>query len=316
MRRLHLPPLLALLATSACELEKVTLVQSEDVVVAEVYVQAFPLRAGNRVAAFLHRTLATQAPVSLPVPGASVVITRSDGLSLELGEAPLSECVTSTPVEGTGTCYWAAPGFASRIQPGDSLELRIDLPDGGVLRSATVVPGDFVVQTSPHGNSCALAPLTSLEVAWTPSSGAWAYLNETYIAGLRDALAPKGIEVQEDPLYLLGLSVGAQDTTVVFPKEFGVFDRFSLDQDVALALQDGLPDGTEAAVTITAANRNYVNWIRGGNFNPSGVVRVPSIEGDGTGVFGATVSRDFHIVSNADGTLNGYPLPLCTGSGG
>ena len=52
---------------------------------------------------------------------------------------------------------------------------------------------------------------------------------------LTEALAPQGIAVEEDPLYLLGISVSEEDTTVVFPTEFGVFDRFDLDRDLALA---------------------------------------------------------------------------------
>jgi hypothetical protein len=46
-----------------------------------------------------------------------------------------------------------------------------------------------------------------------------------------------------------------------------------------------------ADVTIAAADRNYVNWERGGNFNPSGLIRVASIRGDGTGTFGSMVTH-------------------------
>ncbi|NIR36178.1 MAG: hypothetical protein GWN02_08535, partial [Gemmatimonadetes bacterium] len=97
--------------------------------------------------------------------------------------------------------------------------------------------------------------------------------------------------MEDDPLYLLGLSVSVADTTITFPSEFGVFNRLDLDQDVAVRLQRGLPAGVSAEVTITAVDRNYVNWARGGSFNPSGQVRVPSLRGDGTGVFGSTVGR-------------------------
>lgn len=41
---------------------------------------------------------------------------------------------------------------------------------------------------------------------------------------------------------------------------------------------------------IAAGDRNYVNWLRGGRFNPSGMIRVPSVHGDGTGVFGSVAS--------------------------
>lgn len=48
---------------------------------------------------------------------------------------------------------------------------------------------------------------------------------------------------------------------------------------------------------MAAGDRNYVNWVRGGNFNPSGQVRVPSIVGDGTGVFASLVSRERILVT-------------------
>ena len=114
-------------------------------------------------------------------------------------------------------------------------------------------------------------------------------------------------EEDNDPLHLLGLSISDQDTTTVFPSEFGVFDRFDLDHDLATRLQEGLPDSTTAEVSITAVEGNYVNWARGGNFNPSGQVRVPSLRGDGTGVFAATVSRRFVVVSSDQAIPAGLP---------
>ncbi|HKJ01273.1 MAG TPA: hypothetical protein VJ997_02425, partial [Longimicrobiales bacterium] len=201
---------------------------------------------------------------------------------------------------------WAAPELAARLQPGDALEARVELPGGGLLRGATTIPGSFALLSVPSDAYCTASPSTTFEVRWTRSPGAWAYVNETFISGLRAALEPEGIEVDEDPLFLLGLSVSAADTTIAFPSEFGVFDRFDLNQDLALALQRGLPLGTDARVTITAGERNFVNWIRGGNFNPSGQVKIPSLRGDGTGVFAATVSRSFHVLVVPGGVAGGF----------
>ena len=301
---------LAVLAavSAGCELEEITLVESEDVVVAEVYVQVSATRSGDsRVTAWLHRTLDAGAPSSRPVPGADVLVTDEHGFSLELAEAEERTCVSATPVEGTGTCYSTTADFAGRIRPGDALEVEITLPGGGVLRGSSTVPGEFRLVTPAGEGTCTVQPLSPLEVRWTGSAGAWAYVNETLISGLRAALEPKGIEVEKDPLYLLGLSVSSSDTTIVLPGEFGVFERFDLAQALALALQDGLPESTEARVTITAADRNYVNWLRGGNFNPSGPVRIPSLRGDGTGVFATSVSRSFTA------TVGGAGAPPCAG---
>ncbi|HAW90536.1 MAG TPA: hypothetical protein DCX61_07725, partial [Gemmatimonadetes bacterium] len=59
-----------------------------------------------------------------------------------------------------------------------------------------------------------------------------------------------------------------------------------------------------------AVEGNFVNWQRGGNFNPSGQVRVPSLRGDGTGVFGAAVNRGFDVVSSDQASaLPDCPIP-------
>ena len=243
----------------------------------------------------------------LPVPGAQIAIRREDGRVLELAETDQDRCVETLPIGGDGTCYWAVPEAAQWLRPGDRLEVEILLPGGGILEGVTAIPGDFRLAGLPHLAECRLPPDTQLELRWSPSEGAWAYVNETTIAGLDVALAPEGIEA-ESPLYLLGLSVSAADTSIVFPGEFGVFNRFELEQDLALRLQRGLPVGTSADVSITATDRNYVNWVRGGNFNPSGQVRIPSLRGDGTGVFASVLVRRWSIL--VDGAV-GSTVPDC-----
>jgi hypothetical protein len=46
--------------------------------------------------------------------------------------------------------------------------------------------------------------------------------------------------------------------------------------------------------------------VRGGNFNPSGAVRVSSLRGAATGVFGATVIREVTVASAAS-PIGGIP---------
>ncbi len=298
-----------------CALEEVTIVDVEDVVVAEVNVQIGEgLFGANRVTAFLHRTIGGAGAGFHTVPGARIIITREGGASVELAETAIERCVTETPEDGMGSCYWMSPSVAATFHPGERLQLRIDLASGGTLTSATTVPGDFAILGVAEGGQCLLPPNTPLTVYWTPSEGTWAYVNETEIVGIRDALAPLGIEVEHDPLQLLGLSISASDTTIVFPGEFGIFSRFELDQALATSLQDGLPPGTRAPVMISATDRNYVNWVRGGNFNPSGVVRVPSVGGDGTGVFASTVTRTFEVVVNPDPAGGLFTAPACPSS--
>jgi hypothetical protein len=292
--------MIVLLGLGGCTLQEITIVEVEDVVVAEVHVQIGEgLFAGDRVTAFLHRTVGGVGAGFHPVPGAKIVITRQGGASVELAETAIERCVTVTPKGGTGTCYWVAPTASAVFGPGDHLQLRVDLASGGVLTSATVVPGDFAILGITEGAQCLLPASTPLTIRWSASEGTWAYVNETVIVGIKDAFAPLGIDVKSDTLELLGLSISASDTTIVFPGEFGIFSRFELDQELATSLQDGLPAGVRAPVMISATDRNYVNWVRGGNFNPSGQVRVPSVRGDGTGVFASSVTRTFEVVVSA-----------------
>jgi hypothetical protein len=302
------------LAASGCELREVAITEPERAVVAETYVwiglkQMTALPRGteatpfNRAAVFLHETL-DAAGEAEPVRGARVRITRvGDGLVVDVPESRigLGSCMLTYPADSTGTCYVTAsdqPGV-DRIMPGDRLGLTIDLPDGGRLVSETVVPGRFELRGVSDGGQCTIAPLTGTGIEWSRSGGAWAYISDTSISGLRRTFDAEEVS---DPLYLWGLSVSALDTAIVFPREFGVFARGELDRDVSILLQRGLPDSTSALVTVAAVDRNWVNWARGGNFNPSGQVRVPSVRGDGTGVFGSAVVRSFRVLSRSQGS--------------
>lgn len=314
-RRIEATVTLLCLAVGGCSLQEITIVDVEDVVVAEVYVQIGEgFLGGDRVTAFLHRTVGGSGSGFHPVPGAKIVISQDRGPSVELAETAIERCVSSTPEGGTGSCYWMAPAASVGFRPGDHLRLRIDLTSGGVLTSSTIVPGDFAVLGIAEGVQCLLAPSTPFTVRWTGSEGTWAYVNETLILGMKNAFLPLGIEVESDTLELLGLSISASDTTIVFPGEFGIFTRFDLDQDLATSLQTGLPPGTRAPVTISATDRNYVNWVRGGTFNPSGQVRIPSVSGDGTGVFASTVTRTFEVVVNPAPLGGSVSTPACPAS--
>jgi hypothetical protein len=292
-------------AAAACELQEVTVVDYTDVVVGEVYVMLGADPQEHTVRAFLHGTAAGGEPDAETFDDATVRITRP-GLVLDLTLGPIASCVDSVAQDATGSCFEDG-GLASSLAPEDALDLTIDLADGRRLLGALTIPGDFQLDGIPP--TCRMPPDTLLDLRWTRSAGAWAYVNETSIDGLRDALAGEGIEVEEDPLHLLGLSISAADTNMVFPSEFGIFDRFDLDQGLAVRLQRGLPEGTAALVTVAAVERNYVNWARGGNFNPSGQVRVASLRGDGTGVFGAAVVRTFSVLAtDASGAPPDCPL--------
>jgi hypothetical protein len=273
------------LGVAGCALEKVELAAPEDVIVAEVI-----LRAGDTTQlAWLHRTRGVNGDPT--VPNAIVEVRGPAGVA-RFGPADDTICVTRRS-DTPGSCY-ATAANALVVTPGQTYQLTIRV-GGDVLTGTTTVPQDFTVQR-PSVATCLLPPFTNLELVWRASPNAWVYASEANLRGIQDALRTHGVTVDRDPLRLFGLSISSADTTLAFPKEFGLFDRFDEDLTEALAfMQRGLPPGVVTDVIIAAADRNYVNWERGGNFNPSGQVRVPSIRGAGSGVFGSLVPRSFRI---------------------
>lgn len=291
-----------------CELEEVSLTEPENVIVAEVY-----LKVGDgedELSAFLQSTLGSASGTDLLQ--AVVEVEAPDGAIIPLIRGERGDCLTPEILDDVdGVCFVVPDGVEGILAPGDRAEVQITLPDGRNIYGGLLLPGGFSLLQPAVDWVCALPPGQPLELIWGPSSEAWAYAGETLIWGLRDALSPLGIEVEEDSLSLVGLSISEADTTMVFPGEFGVFDRFDLDYELALALQKGLPLGAQAEVAIAALDRNYVNWVRGGNFNPSGAVRIPSLRGDGTGVFGGVVRRVIRVV----GAEPGGGIPSCLPGG-
>ena len=281
---------------SACEIEEITLAGSADVVVAEAYLASDV--SGTYGIAWIHRTLG-HAGSTEDVPFADVFLraeSRASTVRLRLDEAKV--CAgDELPEDFPGSCYFAGPLDPHYFGPGALVEAIIRLPDGGRIAGQTRVPGDYELISPRIGRNrmCSVEPAERLDLEWTRAQGAWAYISETQIINLTAALEDTNIEVEEDPLLLVGLSVSETDTTIVFPSEFGLFDRVNLGRDLALVLQEGLPFGTQAEVVIAAADRNYVNWVRRGAFNPSGIVRIPSLYGDGTGVFGSVVRQRFTV---------------------
>lgn len=302
-------PALAVLAFAGCELTEVTVAEPEPIVVAEAYLRAGAVQ--QRV--FLHRTTVGDT-VGGPVIGATVEITDEDGRTLRLRETDIEACLDDLPPDdaaaGMGTCYASLLSFSNvnyDITPGERYTLRVELPDGDVLEGVTRVPGPFDL-IRPATTSCTLPPNTTVGLQWTSAEGASLYVAELRVHGLRDALAELGIEFDQDTLRIIGLAASRTDTTIVLPTEFGVFDRFDLPRDVSLALGGGLPAGTAGEVSVAAVDRNYVNWVRGGVFHPSGSVRISSIRGAGEGVLASLVPHRFEFTV-------GDPVegPLCGG---
>jgi len=291
---------------SGCEIATVEVAVPADIVVAESYLR--PELARQEV--FLYRTT-PGADSTVRVTGAEVRVRDEAGVELIFfpGFNPTvrQQCAyyTHVPEGDGGSCYTSIP-VPDFVRPGGTYWLEVTLQDGRRLTSRTTVPGDFEV-TLPGAAACIVEPASSFRLVWTQSEEARAYQTVANFRDLAKGLAELGVSEPPNELELVGLSVGGADTTIVFPGEFGVFDRFTVERDLLLALQVGLPSGARAEIIVAAGDQNYVNWVRGGNFNPSGQVRVPSISDDGTGVFGSIVVRRRHLLTRDDGS----GLPNC-----
>ncbi|HEX6748870.1 MAG TPA: hypothetical protein VF092_16345 [Longimicrobium sp.] len=312
MKRAAAAATLAMVAAS-CDLAEVTTEPGDDVVVVEAVLRTdFPWQQ-----VLLHRAI--QGRFAGPVPGATVVVTGPDGAEHRLVERT-SDCFRVDPAYARsdslrvdGSCYTSGGTDTSWVRPGATYDLRVETPRGEVIRGRTHVPGDFV-PSIPMSSSvgrfrtCSLAPESTLDVVWTRSPGAASYVGDLRVLGLRNAFRDSGFDVPE-PLELRGLSVSETDTTLVLPTEFGLFERLELDTELLAAISHGFPEGVAADFILAAVDLNWVNSVRGGNFNPSGQIRISTVVGDGVGVFGSmTVKRTFIFVQQQSG------VPRCPGA--
>lgn len=304
---------LAACALAGCELAEVTVPAGDDLLVVESIVRALP-SSPQRV--LLHRTL--DGRTVRGEPGASVTLVGADGREVRLDEVAAEACYSpgrlSDSVRLEASCYLTSAGADVGTGPGEALELRVLTRDGLRVRGRTTVPGAFewrglpdsVLSDDGRSGACRLPPDTPLPLLWTRASGAGAYVIDMKIHGLQAALAGQGIDEIPEPLKLLGVSVSEADTTIVAPTEIGAFDRFSLDSRLLAAIRDGFPAGVRVELTVAALDRNAVNAVRGGIFNPSGLVRISSVVGDGVGYFGSMVPRSLTV--NVDDSVG---LPAC-----
>lgn len=301
---------LLLLVTLSCRIGEVTATEGGDLLVVEGHLQA----RGQRQAVLLHRSL--RGGVVRGEPGALVTITGPEGTSVQLEESPAQLCGDpaspdlNDALQVEATCYATATADDLPVRPGASYELEIISVRGERVRGRTTMPGEFAgrrpsITASNSLPGCSLPPRTNLELVWSVSEGAWSYLATLEVSGMKSALEGTGIEAPER-FEVTGLAVSQTDTTLVLPAEFGLFELANLDTDLLVYLQGGFPGGVSARLRLSALDRNYVNAVRGGPFNPSGPIRISSVVGDGVGVFGSYVPLDLFIVVEENS-----PLPRC-----
>lgn len=298
---------------AGCTLAEVTTAEAEDVLVVEAILNAG--KPAQRI--LLHRSLSEQGERG--ESGAQVSVFAPGGREIAFAEVNPNACVPGGEVQSPGeavplpgdsfSCYASPPDAAGFVLPGESYELEVLTRAGERARARTRVPGAFEMREPSRGaaHACALPPDTPLPLVWTRSEGAWSYLAELSITGLASALpAPAGSPIP-DTVRLTGLSISESDTTMVMPGDFGIFQRTEFDSSLLLQISRGLPEGVAARLVLAAVDRNYVNAVRGGVFNPSGRVRISSVTGSGVGVFGSVVPLTLLI----DVRREGSPYPPC-----
>ncbi len=274
---------------------------------------AEPTRIGTRAVALVSEAW---QQVLREVPGASVRITGASGRSLSLVEEedPLGACTVlrreSYTVDGQlrpiGSCHTATAASAV-FAPGELLTLAVTTPDGAVLEGTSRMPDAFVPRgLSVEDGRCRVEPGTAYRFAWSPVDGAWAHVGEAEVTGLSPSLWSSS-----DPLYLpvTVLGRGREVTDMVFPTDF-LLELLSDVDNVELhrTLDAGLPGGARAEVTIAALDRNWANWIREGRLNINGETVIPSVFGDGTGMFGTAVRWKVSVESRAADEAGDTPL--------
>jgi hypothetical protein len=282
--------LLCACLAAGCDLAEVATAPGEDVIVVEGV-----LRTDQETQqVLLHRTV--DGALAGGVEGADVTVTGAAGDVHKLVPGG-SDCyqisalyAPSDSLDFRGSCYITTGQDVGWVQPGRRYDLRVETPDGRLVEGRTVVPGAYTVpslRADPQlGFLCSMAPDSAFELVWRQSAGAWSYVADLSISGLSQPLAGRGFFVP-DPMLVRGLSVSQSDTTLVLPTEFGIFERLQYDSDLLLAISQGFPEGARMDLVLAAADRNWVNGVRGGSFNPSGLVRISTVVGDGVGVFGS-----------------------------
>ncbi len=196
--------------------------------------------------------------------GADVRISNADGRWITVAEQEdHSACLDG--LVPTGVCYRTRLS-PSPFAPGDRLELNIEASGGRRLSASSRMPGGFsLLHFEDPSQPCRLEPETNYRLEWTLAEGAWSYFTDTRIKEL-----PVPGEDGGDSVYLRGTSLGSQDTSIVFPRRFGIYSYLMNDnRSLILSLQNGLPEGARARIAIAAADPNWTNWSRGEVFDPT-----------------------------------------------
>jgi hypothetical protein len=286
-------------AAGACDLEEVAITGLEPSVVVEAFARIRPA-GGGTIFALLHGSVGVpdQNPDG---PEAVVRVLAEGGVEVLLSESPDEECTYGDEVPDPADprrCYTATldPSF---VQPSERLVLQVDVVGGGRIEGGTQVPAAYgLVQPSDEACTVITGPV---EFVWTSSDGTWVYFADILLTGIASDLESLGVESPSDSAAFDAARVSQNDTTVTFPDGFFITDDLDYPAELTTVVEAGMQPGWVAQTYITATDRNFANWIRDQVFHPSGTVRIPSLVGEGTGVFGSSVVLEQRIAGDPSG---------------
>lgn len=287
------------LVAGACDLTEVSLTEPEPNVVVEAYARILPAGGGS-IFAFLHGSVGVIGANSHG-PEALVRVVAENGTEVILDKAPTKQCTYgSSPDPDPGRCY-AGTLAANFVRPSDRLVLKVDVLGGGLIEGGTTVPGSFG-WTQPTGSEACMVTTGPVEFGWTPSDDTWAYIVDVMLTGVAPGLISLGVDNPSDSAVFNGLTISRDETTIAFPEDFSIDDGSDYEWPLARLVEDGIQPGWAMHAYVMAIDRNFTNWVRGdAGFNPSGIVRIPSLRGEGTGVFGSGVLLTRRIAGSPSG---------------
>ena len=295
--------LLTGLTAGACELTEVTITELEPNVVVEAYANIRPA-GGGTIIALLHGSVGIPG-IDPDGPEAVVRVLAESGAEVTLAEAADEECIIgdAPPDPADPRRCYATTVDPSFVQPSDRLVLQVDVVGGGRIEGGTRVPAAFEL-IQPNGDGVCTVATGALDFIWTQSEGTWYYVTSIELSGIAPDLLSLGVRDPADSAIVSAIAVSQSDTVVTYPDDF-FLDVYSDDLGYTSELNSLIGEGMQphwvASAYITGIDRNYTNWVRGGGFHPSGTIRIPSLRGAGTGVFGSSVVLEHRIAGSASG---------------
>ena len=252
----------------------------------------------------------------LPITGATVTVVNSTFVNDPCGFVTFVEYPPVTDLLFAAGIYWGPPNCPT-MRAGDTLEMRVDTPNGEVVTGVTQVPGVSDMFLRVAGQSVTL-PGPTLEMNRDL---------DTLEAAI-DRVFGRAIQLEVSRIDSAGGNLptfwfAVDSNTMTLPGNLPDFmSAFTEDTDT---LPDDLPPvfaaGRYYTVTVAQPDQNYFDFIRSANLPLSGRGFINHLQG-GMGLFGSMVVEENEVrvvgvldddregTYNLSGTLLGTPVDV------